>query len=47
MINFLDISYLKSGSERQKKAYQVLTDNEIVEKLIPYHPILVLSLIHI
>ena len=41
MINFLDISYLKSGSERQKKAYQVLTDNEIVEKLIPYHPILV------
>ena len=41
MINFLDISYLKLGNERQKKAYQVLTDHEIIEKLAPYHPILV------
>jgi len=41
MINFLDISYLQLGNERQKKAYQVLTDNEIIEKLAPYHPILV------
>ena len=41
MINFLDISYLKLGNERQKKAYQVLTDNEIIGKLAPYHPILV------
>jgi hypothetical protein len=41
MINFLNISYLKSGNERQKKAYQVLTDNEIIEKLAPYYPILV------
>jgi len=41
MINFLDISYLKSGNERQQKAYQVLTHNQILEKLSPYHPILV------
>ena len=41
MINFLDISYLKSGNERQKKAYHVLTDNNILEKLAFYHPILV------
>lgn len=41
MINFLDISYLQSGNERQQKVYQVLTDNQILEKLSPYHPILV------
>jgi len=41
MINFLDISYLQFGNERQKKAYQVLTANRVLEKLIPYHPILV------
>ncbi|WP_029275309.1 DUF4269 domain-containing protein [Pedobacter borealis] len=41
MITFLNISYLQLGNERQKKAYQVLTDNEIIEKLAPYHPIFV------
>ncbi|MEH3111904.1 DUF4269 domain-containing protein [Pedobacter terrae] len=41
MINFLNISYLQSGNEKQKKAYQVLTDNKILEKLAPYQPILV------
>ena len=41
MINFLDIGYLKSGNERQKKAYQVLTVNSILEKLNIYTPILV------
>ncbi|MGN8057993.1 DUF4269 domain-containing protein [Pedobacter sp. 22163] len=41
MINFLDISYLKLGNERQQKAYQVLTDNRVLAKLTPYHPILV------
>lgn len=41
MINFLDISYLQSGNERQQKAYQVLTDKQVLEKLSPYHPIVV------
>ena len=41
MINFLDISYLQSGNEKQVKAYHALTDNRVLEKLIPYHPILV------
>lgn len=41
MINFLDISYLRLGNKRQKKAYQVLTDNRVLEKLTPYQPILV------
>lgn len=41
MRNFLDISYLKSGNEKQQKIYQVLTANAILEKLANYTPILV------
>lgn len=41
MMDFKDISYLKSGNERQQKAYQVLTANSILEKLDKYKPILV------
>ncbi|QXU40637.1 DUF4269 domain-containing protein [Pedobacter sp. D749] len=41
MINFLNISYLQSGNERQQKAYQALTSNRVLEKLSFYHPILV------
>lgn len=41
MINFLDISYLQLGNERQQRAYQVLTHNKVLEKLAPYRPILV------
>ncbi|RZL61774.1 MAG: DUF4269 domain-containing protein [Pedobacter sp.] len=41
MINFLDIVYLKSGNEKQKKAYQVLTASAILDKLVKYKPILV------
>jgi hypothetical protein len=41
MINFLDISYLQSGNEKQVKVYHVLTDNQVLEKLVAYHPILV------
>jgi len=41
MINFLNISYLQSGNEKQVKAYRALTDNRVLEKLSPYHPILV------
>lgn len=39
--NFLDISYLKNGNERQRKAYQVLTENNILGKLNYFTPILV------
>ncbi|WP_450782879.1 DUF4269 domain-containing protein [Streptomyces sp. NPDC001635] len=41
MINFLNISYLQFGNEKQKTAYQILTDNKILEKLAPYQPVLV------
>lgn len=39
--NFLNISYLKNGNERQKKVYRVLTANRVLEKLDYYSPILV------
>ena len=39
MINFLDISYLKTGTERQRKAYRVLTERAILENLAQYNPI--------
>ncbi|KQN38250.1 diadenosine tetraphosphate hydrolase [Pedobacter sp. Leaf41] len=41
MINFLNISYLKLGNDKQQKAYQVITDHAILEKLAQYNPILV------
>lgn len=41
MINFLDIDYLKSGNEKQKKAHQVLTAHAVLDKLAKYNPILV------
>ncbi|MCX3265892.1 DUF4269 domain-containing protein [Pedobacter agri] len=40
-LNFLDIAYLENGNERQKNAYQVLTENAILEKLNRFTPILV------
>ncbi|MDQ1140198.1 DUF4269 domain-containing protein [Pedobacter agri] len=40
-LNFLDIAYLENGNERQKNAYQVLTENGILEKLNCFTPILV------
>ncbi|WP_316739812.1 DUF4269 domain-containing protein [Pedobacter aquatilis] len=40
MINFLDITYLKTGNQKQRKAYQVLTANSILNKLANYTPIL-------
>lgn len=40
MINFLNISYLQFGNEKQKKAYQVLTAHHIFEKLVAFTPIL-------
>ena len=41
MINFLDISYLKYGNEKQRNAFQVLTSNRILEKMANFQPILV------
>ncbi|WP_231459060.1 MULTISPECIES: DUF4269 domain-containing protein [unclassified Pedobacter] len=41
MINFLDITYLNAGNERQKKAYLILSKNNILEKLNRFAPILV------
>ena len=41
MIDFKDISYLKSGNERQQKAHQLLIAHAIFEKLDKYKPILV------
>lgn len=41
MINFLNISYLKTGNPKQIKAYHTLTDNGILSKLEAFSPILV------
>ena len=40
-LKFQDISYLKTGTERQRKAHQVLTEHTILETLAKYNPILV------
>ncbi len=39
-MNFLDITYLKNGNERQQKAYTDLTQLQIFEKLKKYNPVL-------
>lgn len=40
MIDFTKIDYLKSGNERQQKAYQLLSKHSFFEKLKAYSPIL-------
>ncbi|WP_426480549.1 DUF4269 domain-containing protein [Chryseobacterium sp. R2ACT005] len=40
MLDFTGIDYLKSGNERQKRAYEVLEKYQIFEKLKNYSPIL-------
>jgi len=40
MIDFTNLSYLKSGNERQKRAYEVLEKYQVFEKLKPYSPVL-------
>ncbi len=40
MINFKDISYLKEGNTKQKKAFITLTDLKIFEILRPFTPVL-------
>ncbi|WP_343533531.1 DUF4269 domain-containing protein [Pedobacter sp.] len=39
-MNFLTISYLSEGNERQQSAYQTLVTHQILEKLEAYAPIL-------
>ncbi|MEI7489511.1 MAG: DUF4269 domain-containing protein [Chryseobacterium sp.] len=40
MIDFTKIDYLKVGNDKQKRAYEVLTQYKIFEKLSDYSPIL-------
>lgn len=40
MIDFTKLDYLISGSDKQKRAHRVLTDNQVLEKLKHYNPIL-------
>lgn len=40
MIDFTKIEYLKSGNQRQRRAYEVLTQYKIFEKLNKYSPLL-------
>ncbi|AZB08418.1 DUF4269 domain-containing protein [Chryseobacterium sp. G0162] len=40
MIDFTKIDYLKTGNERQRRAYEILTKHRIFEKLKEYSPIL-------
>lgn len=40
MIDFTNLEYLKSGNERQKRAYDVLKKYQVFEKLKDYSPVL-------
>lgn len=40
MIDFTNISYLKNGNEKQKIAFNLLTNNQILDFLISFDPIL-------
>ncbi len=40
-MNFIDITYLKSGNKKQRKAYSTLTENNILLKLTEFSPIVV------
>ncbi|MEN2487984.1 DUF4269 domain-containing protein [Flavobacterium sp. B11] len=41
MINFKDISYLKTGNLKQQAAFHVLTKHKVLENLAEFDPILV------
>lgn len=41
MTDFLNINYLKSGTERQQKAFEVLNENLILQKLSEFKPVLI------
>ncbi|WP_370895768.1 DUF4269 domain-containing protein [Chryseobacterium gossypii] len=40
MIDFTRLDYLKNGNERQKRAYEVLSESRLFEKLKKYSPVL-------
>lgn len=40
MIDFIDIQYLESGNQKQKRAFELLTRYQIFEKLKSFSPIL-------
>jgi Domain of unknown function (DUF4269) len=40
MIDFTKIDYLKSGTDKQKQAYRILSENLILEKLKSFDPLL-------
>lgn len=40
MIDFTTIEYLKSGNEKQRRAYEVLSKHHLFEKLKKYSPVL-------
>ncbi len=40
MIDFMTIDYLKTGNNKQRRAYEVLTQYRIFEKLSDYSPLL-------
>jgi hypothetical protein len=37
--HFDNIAYLKGGTSKQRRAYEVLTQYQIIDKLIDYTPI--------
>lgn len=41
MTDFRNISYLKAGNQKQKAAFEVLTNNKILKNLVDFDPILV------
>lgn len=41
MIDFTTLEYLRNGNKKQLKAYEILCENEILEKLSEFDPILV------
>ena len=40
-IDFKNIAYLRLGNDKQKRAYEVLTKNEVMTCLMEFHPILI------
>ena len=41
MVDFFNLVYLRSGNLKQQSAYQILTENRILEKLAEFTPMLV------
>lgn len=39
-MNFLKLDYLEQGNDRQQRAYRVMQELQVMEKLAPYEPVL-------